>query len=152
MGEQICKLYSQLYNFNSTTLRYFNVYGPREPIKGQYAPVVGLFKRQSAEGKSMTIVGDGEQRRDFTYIDDIVEANMKAIAVDPFNIKGNKIYNVGTGKNYSIKEVAEMIGGPIKKIDSRPAEVSETLADITETTKDLNWSPRFSLEDMINSY
>ena len=152
MGEQICKLYSQLYNFNSTTLRYFNVYGPREPIKGQYAPVVGLFKRQSAEGKSMTIVGDGEQRRDFTYIDDIVEANMKAIAVDPFNIKGNKIYNVGTGKNYSIKEVAEMIGGPIKKIDSRPAEVSETLADITETTKDLSWSPRFSLEDMINSY
>ena len=152
MGEQICKLYSQLYNFNSTTLRYFNVYGPREPIKGQYAPVIGLFKRQSAEGKSMTIVGDGEQRRDFTYIDDIVEANMKAIAVDPFNIKGNKIYNVGTGKNYSIKEVAEMIGGPIKKIDSRPAEVSETLADITETTKDLSWSPRFSLEDMINSY
>ena len=152
MGEQICKLYSQLYNFNSTTLRYFNVYGPREPIKGQYAPVVGLFKRQSAEGKSMTIVGDGEQRRDFTYIDDIVEANMKAIAVDPFSIKGNKIYNVGTGKNYSIKEVAEMIGGPIKKIDSRPAEVSETLADITETTKDLSWSPRFSLEDMINSY
>ena len=152
MGEQICKLYSQLYNFNSTTLRYFNVYGPREPIKGQYAPVVGLFKRQSAEGKSMTIVGDGEQRRDFTYIDDIVEANMKAIAMDPFNIKGNKIYNVGTGKNYSIKEVAEMIGGPIKKIDSRPAEVSETLADITETTKDLSWSPRFSLEDMINSY
>ena len=152
MGEQICKLYSQLYNFNSTTLRYFNVYGPREPIKGQYAPVIGLFKRQSAEGKSMTIVGDGEQRRDFTYIDDIVEANMKAIAMDPFNIKGNKIYNVGTGKNYSIKEVAEMIGGPIKKIDSRPAEVSETLADITETTKDLSWSPRFSLEDMINSY
>ena len=152
MGEQICKLYSQLYNFNSTTLRYFNVYGPREPIKGQYAPVVGLFKRQSAEGKSMTIVGDGEQRRDFTYIDDIVEANMKAIAMDPFNIKGNKIYNVGTGKNHSIKEVAEMIGGPIKKIDSRPAEVSETLADITETTKDLSWSPRFSLEDMINSY
>ena len=152
MGEQICKLYSQLYNFNSTTLRYFNVYGPREPIKGQYAPVVGLFKRQSAEGKSMTIVGDGEQRRDFTYIDDIVEANMKAIAVDPFNIKGNKIYNVGTGKNYSIKEIAEMIGGPIKKIDARPAEVNETLADITETTKDLGWSPRFNLKDMISSY
>ena len=77
---------------------------------------------------------------------------MKAITVDPFNIKGNKIYNVGTGKNYSIKEVAEMIGGPIKKIDARPAEVNETLADITETTKDLGWSPRFNLKDMINSY
>ena len=152
MGEQVCKLYSQLYSFNSITLRYFNVYGEREPIKGQYAPVVGLFKRQSAEGKPMTIVGAGEQRRDFTYIADIVEANMRAITVDPFNIKGNKIYNVGTGKNYSIKEVAEMIGGPIKKIDARPAEVNETLADITETTKDLGWSPRFNLKDMISSY
>ncbi len=152
MGEQICKLYSQLYNFNSTTLRYFNVYGPREPIKGQYAPVVGLFKRQSAEGKPMTIVGDGEQRRDFTYVSDIVEANMKAITRDPFNTCGHKIYNVGTGKNYSIKEVANMIGGPIRKIDSRPAEVSETLADITETIQDLGWTPRFNLEDMINSY
>ena len=152
MGEQICKLYSQLYDFNSTTLRYFNVYGPREPIKGQYAPVVGLFKRQSAEGKPMTIVGDGEQRRDFTYIDDIVEANMKAITLDPFKTRGHKIYNVGTGKNYSIKEVANMIGGPIRKIDHRPAEVNQTLADITETIQDLGWSPRFDLKDMINSY
>jgi UDP-glucose 4-epimerase len=152
MGEQICKLYSQLYNFNSTTLRYFNVYGPREPIKGQYAPVVGLFKRQSAEGKPMTIVGDGEQRRDFTYINDIVEANMKAIAADPFKTRGHKIYNVGTGKNYSIKEVANMIGGPIRKIDARPAEVNQTLADITETIQDIGWTPRFNLEDMINSY
>ena len=152
MGEQICKLYSQLYDFNSTTLRYFNVYGPREPIKGQYAPVIGLFKRQSTEGKPMTIVGDGEQRRDFTYITDIVEANMKAITRNPFNTCGHKIYNVGTGKNYSIKEVANMIGGPIRKIDSRPAEVSETLADITETIQDLGWTPRFDLKDMINSY
>ena len=152
MGEQICKLYSQLYDFNSTTLRYFNVYGPREPIKGQYAPVVGLFKRQSAEGKPMTIVGDGEQRRDFTYIADIVEANMKAITLNPFKTRGHKIYNVGTGKNYSIKEVANMIGGSIRKIDARPAEVNETLADITETTQDLGWSPKVNLADMINSY
>jgi len=152
MGEQICKLYSQLYDFNSTTLRYFNVYGPREPIKGQYAPVVGLFKRQSAEGMPMTIVGDGEQRRDFTHVSDIVEANMKAITADPLNTHGHKIYNVGTGKNYSIKEVANMIGGPIRKIDDRPAEVNQTLADITETIQDLGWTPRFNLEDMINSY
>ena len=152
MGEQICKLYSQLYDFNSITLRYFNVYGPREPIKGQYAPVVGLFKRQSAKGKPMTIVGDGEQRRDFTYIDDIVESNMKAISLDSFKTRGHKIYNVGTGKNYSIKEVANMIGGPIRKIDARPAEVNQTLADITETIQDLGWSPRFDLKDMINSY
>ena len=68
MGEQICKLYSQVYNVDSVVLRYFNVYGPREPLKGSYAPVIGLFKRQSALGESMTVVGDGSQKRDFCRI------------------------------------------------------------------------------------
>jgi nucleoside-diphosphate-sugar epimerase len=77
---------------------------------------------------------------------------MKAISLDSFKTRGHKIYNVGTGKNYSIKEVANMIGGPIRKIDARPAEVNQTLADITETIQDLGWSPRFDLKDMINSY
>jgi UDP-glucose 4-epimerase len=149
MGEQICKLYDQLYDFNSTILRYFNVYGPREPIKGQYAPVIGLFKRQSREGLPMTIVGDGEQRRDFTYIDDIVEANVKSIKKSALE---TKIYNVGTGKNYSINEITNMIGGEVKIISDRPAEVRETLADIQTTVEDLSWHPRHSLEEMINSY
>ena len=149
MGEQICKLYDQLYDFNSTILRYFNVYGPREPIKGQYAPVIGLFKRQSREGLPMTIVGDGEQRRDFTYIDDIVEANVKSIKKSDLE---TKIYNVGTGKNYSINEITNMIGGEVKIISDRPAEVRETLADIQTTVEDLSWHPRHSLEEMINSY
>ncbi len=148
MGEQVCKLYFQLYDLESIVLRYFNVYGPREPVKGRYAPVVGLFKRKAKEGGFMTIVGDGHQRRDFTYIDDIVEANICAMNS---KIKHN-IYNVGTGKNYSIMEVANMIGGKKAYLDERPAEVRETLADISETTKDLGWKPRYSLEDKINAY
>jgi len=151
MGEQACKLYSQLYEVPSIVLRYFNVYGPREPIKGEYAPVIGLFKRQSKNNKFMTIVAPGTQRRDFTYIEDVVEANilsMNSSTVDiPFNI-----YNVGTGKNHSIVEIAEMIGGKRDIIPSRPAEVQETLADISETIKDLGWSPQCTLEEKIMSY
>ena len=151
MGEQICKLYNQLYEVPSITLRYFNVYGPREPIKGEYAPVIGLFKRQSKNNEFMTIIAPGTQRRDFTYIEDVVEANilaMKSSTVDiPFNI-----YNVGTGKNHSIIEIADMVGGKRDVIPPRPAEVQETLADIEETIKDLGWNPKHNLKDKINTY
>ena len=150
MGEQICKLYFQLYDIETIVLRYFNVYGPREPLKGKYAPVVGLFKRQSNEGNKITVVGDGSQKRDFTYIDDIVDVNIDAMNA----VVSHGIYNAGTGKNYSIIEVAKMIDGNsgISHIGSRPAEVKETLADIESTTKDLFWKPKCNLSDMINSY
>lgn len=150
MGEQICKLYSQLYGLNSTVLRYFNVYGPREPIKGHYAPVVGLFKRQKSQKKPMTIVGDGNQRRDFTHIEDVVSANI--LSLDLSKQKTFNVYNVGTGQNYSINQVAKFVGGEIKYIESRPAEVAETLADITLTTQDLGWVPKIKLKDAINGY
>ena len=152
MGEQVCKLYSQLYDLPTIVLRYFNVYGPREPIKGEYAPVIGLFKRQNKNGKHMTIVTPGDQRRDFTYIDDVVDANICAMST---NIRHN-IYNIGTGKNYSMWDLVKMINPgpaiPVTFIPERPAEVKETLADISATTKDLRWSPKHSLEDMINAY
>ena len=151
MGEQICKLYNQLYGMPSIVLRYFNVYGPREPIKGEYAPVIGLFKRQSKNNEFMTIVAPGTQRRDFTYITDVVDANILAMRSSTVDIPFN-IYNVGTGKNHSMIEIAEMIGGKRDVIPSRPAEVKETLADIEETTKDLGWKPKHSLKDMINTY
>ena len=149
MGEQISKLYSQLYDIDTIVLRYFNVYGSREPTRGEYAPVVGLFKRQSSRGNAMTIVGDGEQRRDFTHIDDVVDANICAM-----NSKGIKhgIYNVGTGKNYSINQISEMIGGKVRYTKKRLAEVRETLADIEMTKNDLGWFPSRELEDMILSY
>jgi UDP-glucose 4-epimerase len=152
MGEQVCKLYSQLYDLPTIVLRYFNVYGPREPIKGQYAPVIGLFKRQNKNGEHMTIVTPGDQRRDFTYIDDVVDANICAMST---NIQ-HDIYNVGTGKNYSMWDLAKMIHSgsavPVTFIPERPAEVFETLADISRTTKDLNWKPKHALIDKINDY
>ena len=151
MGEQVCKLYSQVYDFKSIVLRYFNVYGPREPIKGEYAPVIGLFKRQQKAGLPMTIVGDGSQKRDFTYIDDVVSANICAMNVSVVDIPFG-IYNVGTGKNYSILEITNMIGDNSVFVESRPAEVYETLADITQTQKDLKWKPKYDLIEKINEY
>jgi UDP-glucose 4-epimerase len=161
MGEQVCKLYVQLYDVPSIVLRYFNVYGPREPIKGKYAPVVGLFKRLKKDNLPATIVSPGTQRRDFTYIDDVVDANILAMKSSTIDIP-HGIYNVGTGKNYNMFEIAEMIYG--KNIDNsfpgcvvdmlppRPAEVHETLADIESTMRDLGWFPRHKLEDKINNY
>lgn len=150
MGEQVCKLYSQLYGVRSTVLRYFNVYGPREPVRGKYAPVIGLFKRQKSEGKPLSIVGTGEQKRDFTYIDDVVRANI--LAVDLSNSHSFDIYNVGTGVNFSINQIAKIIGGPSENIPARPAEVLETLADISLTKRDLNWCPEVNLPDAILKY
>ncbi len=150
MGEQVCKLYTQLHDIKCYVLRYFNVYGPREPLKGEYAPVIGLFKRQVAEGKPMTIVGDGTQRRDFTYIDDVVDANMLASSLEA-SYKF-KIWNVGSGKNYTINELADMIGKEKDYIPSRPAEVKTTLADISDTVSELGWVPKNSLELTINAY
>jgi UDP-glucose 4-epimerase len=151
MGEQVCKLYNQLYNVPSIVLRYFNVYGPREPVKGEYAPVIGLFKKQYRDGAEMTIVGDGSQRRDFTYIDDVVTANICAMKSSTEQIP-HKIYNVGTGTNYSIWEVADMIGHNKNYIPVRLAEVKETLADIEDTVNDLGWQPKHDLRDKINEY
>ena len=150
MGEQVCKLYTQLYDIKCYVLRYFNVYGPREPLKGEYAPVIGLFKRQASEGFPMTIVGDGTQKRDFTYIDDVVEANV--LAATSSLARDFRIWNVGSGKNYSISELADMIGGDKTYIPKRTAEVQTTLADISDTISELGWTPKHSLETMIKSY
>lgn len=154
MGELVCKLYTQLFDMDTVVLRYFNVYGPREPLRGQYAPVVGLFKRQHKSGKKITVVGSGNQRRDFTYIDDVVEANI--VAMNCKDISGNNTFNIGTGKNYSILELVNMIAGKdysnIEYLPPRPAEVFETLADIQKTVEFLGWKPRFNLEEKINSY
>jgi len=101
----------------------------------------------------MTIVGDGNQKRDFTYIDDVVQSNICAMNL-PENFSKFEIYNVGTGKNYSINEVANLVSSDAERINisSRPAEVRETLADIQKTSNDLGWSPKFSLEEKILSY
>ncbi len=151
MGEEVCRLYSNLYDLESVILRYFNVYGPREPKKGHYAPVIGLFKRQLAAGMPHTIVGTGKQKRDFTYIDDIVDASVLAVDIDAIYSYG-EVFNVGTGISTSIMDVSKMIGGPHVRVADRVGESQETLADISKARAILKYSPKHSLKNTINCY
>jgi len=158
-GEELCKMYSKLFGLETVIFRYFNVYGERQPIKGQYAPVIGIFQRQKRNNEPMTIVGDGTQRRDFTHVSDVVEANVLAASkiFDEWLIEGTRqtkyefgqIYNVGTGINYSINEIAKMIGGETVNIPPRLGESKITLANISKTKAQLNWTPKISLEDWL---
>lgn len=151
-GEKLCKMYWELYGLETVILRYFNVYGERQPLKGHYAPVVGLFLRQAENGESLTIVGDGEQRRDFTHISDVVNANiMTAISNPELKVFG-QVYNVGTGKNYSVNEIANMISDNQVNIDPRPGEARETLADNTKIKNTFGWSPKTSIDTWIQKY
>lgn len=146
-GENLAKVYYNLYGLKTISLRYFNVYGDRQPLKGQYAPVIGLFLKQYHEGKSLTVVGDGSQRRDFTHVSDVVQANIFASEVE--NGFG-EVYNIGYGSNYSILEIANMISNDVKFIPSRIGEVQETLAS-NQKFKDLTgWNPKVSLIEWLN--
>ena len=105
-GENLARVYYNLYGLETISLRYFNVYGDRQPLKGQYAPVIGLFLKQYHERKPLTVVGDGSQSRDFTHISDVVEANILASEVSH---GFGEVYNIGYGSNYSIIDIANMI-------------------------------------------
>ena len=146
-GEKMCKMYSELFGLDTAILRYFNVYGEREPTKGQYAPVIGLFLRQKNAGQPMTIVGDGEQRRDFTYIKDVVDANILCMKCEG-ELSG-EMFNIGTGKNYSINEIAEMIGGDKIYIPERKGESRVTLANRSKAENILGWFPKRNLEEYL---
>jgi len=145
-GEEVCELYTKLYGLSTVSLRYFNVYGPREPLKGEYAPVMGLFLRQKAAGDPMTIVGDGNQRRDFTHISDVVKANL--IAAEKPWVVGP--VNIGTGRNYSINELARMIDGDVAYMPERVGETRETLACVDRAKEQLGWVAKVSLDSYLN--
>jgi UDP-glucose 4-epimerase len=148
-GEELCKMYYNLYGLKTIIFRYFNVYGPREPLKGPYAPLVGIFLRQYKAGEPLTVVGDGEQRRDFTHIDDVVDANIKAAEVENDTAFG-KVINVGTGKNYSVNDIAKMVGGTIINVPERKGEARETLASNILLKQWLDCSPKNRIENYIN--
>lgn len=126
-GEKLCRVYSDLYNLETVVLRYFNVYGDRSPLRGHYAPVIGKFLMQKKNNMPLTIIGDGSQTRDFTHISDVVDANILA-SVCVLPIAKQCVFNIGTGKPISIKELADIISGNQVHLRKRPGEVQDTQA------------------------
>lgn len=146
-SENLMKLYFDLYGVKTVSLRYFNVYGPRQPSSGQYAPVIGIFKRQKDNDESLTIVGDGHQTRDFVHVSDIVDANIKSAVIDVY--KYGEVYNVGTGISYSIQKIADLISDNQVYISPRPAEARFSCANIDKIKSVYNWIPKVNLENWI---
>lgn len=147
-GEEICKMYSNIYKVKTVITRFFNVYGDRQPDDGDFATIVGIFEKQTKDKESLTIVGTGEQRRDFTHILDICEGLIAASHDDWYG----EAFPLGTGINYSINELADMFGGEKIYIPKRPGEAEMTLADISKTKKLLKWKPTHSLNEYITKF
>ena len=143
MGEELVEHWAQLYNLPAISLRFFNVYGTRSRTSGTYGAVFGVFLAQKLANKPYTIVGDGNQTRDFTYVTDIVSA---LIAAAKSNLS-NKIYNVGSDTTVSINKIVCLLGGDKVNIPKRPGEPDCTYADISKIKDDLGWMPSISIEE-----
>jgi UDP-glucose 4-epimerase len=150
-GEKLCKMYTSLYGLPTICFRYFNVYGERQPLCGQYAPVIGIFLRQRASGEPLTIVGDGNQRRDFTHVSDVVKANVMTAISNPDSEAFGQVYNVGTGTNHSINQIARMISNNVINLPPRSGESRITLANNKKINKIFGWNPEVKLENWIQS-
>ena len=150
-GEKLCKMYTDLYGLKTIVFRYFNVFGERAPRKGQYAPVTGIFLRQKAAGEPLTIVGDGEQRRDYIYVKDVANANVMAAISNPDDDAYGQVYNVGSGKNYSVNEIASFISDDTINIPPRIGEARNSLANIDKIRKTFAWKPEMNVEEWIKT-
>lgn len=142
LGEQLAMHWAQLYKLPVVSLRLFNVYGPRSRTAGTYGAVFGVFLAQKLAGQPFTVVGDGRQTRDFTYVTDIAAAFVTAAKSD---ISG-QAYNVGSGNTYSVNRLVELLGGEVIHIPKRPGEPDCTFADITRIRSELGWEPQVSFE------
>jgi UDP-glucose 4-epimerase len=142
LGEQIALHWNKIYNLPVISLRLFNVYGPRSRTTGTYGAVFGVFLAQKYHNKPLTVVGDGTQTRDFTYIEDIVQG---AYSAAKSNIK-NEVINLGSGNTYSVNRLVELIGGEVVHIPKRPGEPDCTFADIIKAKKLLNYKPKVTFE------
>lgn len=145
VGEQYCRLWTYLYKLPTISLRFFNVYGPRQPETGAYALVLGIFLKQHKENKPLTIHGYGTQRRDFVHVSDVVRALISAYKSKASGI----VLNVGSGGNISIKELADLISSNQVYGPRRRGDAGTTLADITKIKKILNWRPKVAMEQGI---
>ncbi len=149
-GEELCKLYSNVYNLKTSVCRFYNVYGPHQLDEGDYSTVVGIFQRQYNAKEPLTITGDGQQRRDFTHVEDIIDGLVKCAGGD-FK---SEVFELGTGINYSINELADLFGKnyPKKYLPSRKGEYDVTLADYSKAKEKLNWKPIKKLDDYIKNF
>jgi len=150
-GEKLCKMYTDLFGMKTVTFRYFNVYGDRAPRTGQYSPVIGIFFRQRDAGEDLTIVGDGEQRRDFVHVSDVVSANLTAAFKDVADENYGQVYNVGSGKNYSVNEIASWISDKQTHLPERVGEVRVSLANIDKIKNVFGWEPKVELEEWVRN-
>ena len=145
LGEQLCLHWGKLFNIDVISLRLFNVYGTRSRTSGTYGAMFGVFLAQKLAKKPFTIVGSGEQTRDFTYVTDVVSALIKA---SKSKIK-NQIFNVGSGKTISINKIVKLLGGSRVKIPKRPGEPDCTFANINKIKKLIKWKPKIQIEEGI---
>jgi len=143
VGEQYCLLFDHDFDLPCLVLRYFNVYGPRQPETGAYALVLGIFLRNHANNKMLEIHGDGSQRRDFVHVRDVVAANIAAFKSP---LRG-EVFNVGSGENISVKELADMISPAQVHGESRKGDAAVTLADISRIKAMLGWTPQVSFAE-----
>ena len=149
IGEQYCKMFSEVYNLDTVSLRYFNVYGERMNLEGAYKLVIAIFADQMLKGKPLTIINDGNQRRDFTYVGDVVNANILA-ATHSERLDG-EVFNIGNGNNFSVNELADMFGGE-KQYGIEALEPFLTLADNSKAKEILGWNPKGNLSTWIIKY
>ncbi len=148
IGEEIIKLYQEHFNLKSSIARFYNVYGPHHLKDGGYCTLIGRWEKLLENNEPLTIYGDGEKRRDFTHIDDIVDGLIKIHEKEKWGF----IFEFGRGKNYSILDIAKMFGGEITFLDDKPGEAQTTLCDSTLANIHLNWYPKINIEDYIKSY
>ena len=145
LGEELVLKYANIFNMPNISFRFFNVYGPRQNMLGQYSAVFGSFLRQKRTNKPLTVVGDGKQTRDFIHVDDLTNAFIKVAK----SRLVNKIYNLGSGKEISINKIANLFGGKKTFIPKRPREPKRSLANISKIKKDINWKPTITIQEGI---
>ncbi len=150
VGEHYCKVFSDLYGLDTVALRYFNVFGPRQDPNSQYAAVIPIFVTRLLARTSPTIYGDGEQSRDFTFIDNVVHANLKACDGPP---KGGAVVNVACGSRYTLnalyRSLTGLIGTDVQPTyeEPRAGDVRHSMADVTRARELLAWEPQVSFEE-----
>lgn len=143
IGEELVMHWGKVYDLPVISLRCFNIYGTRSRTSGTYGAVMGVFLSQKINQKPFTVVGNGNQRRDFTYVSDVVDAIIKSAKS---NIK-NEIFNIGSGKTVSVNYLTKLIGGKKIFIPKRPGEPNITFADIKKIKKIIRWKPKVSIEE-----